>query len=378
MITQLEILQPNRNLDAWAVYSSKKSGQYERVMAALAREKTDVFPVSLWTHTGALSFLGFDFEKTCKNGEEMANANMSFLRKFEVDLLKVTPYGGNLAINWGNKCKWTHGSEWVDTVAYAIKNDDDWDTIKVLDIEETTVSEELKAAEIMREKIGGKVPFVWTIMGVLNTAGKLAGDDLVLSGIRSNSDALKNALDAISDTLARFGRELLSAGSDGVFYSVRPGREHSMWDRLTRMELEEFSFKYDQKVLEALHDADIRILHICTGHRRQEKPKLVTELMDEGYFAKFPVHAINWWDRCFFDLRHAKTVYGNRFCLIGGLDQEQTLPYGTPQDVEKEAENAIESAGADGGLIVGPGCTIRTRTTERNFAAAVNSVHAYR
>jgi hypothetical protein len=52
------------------------------------------------------------------------------------------------------------------------------------------------------------------------------------------------------------------------------------------------------------------------------------------------------------------------------------MPYGTTSDVKAEARSAIEIAGAEGGLIIAPSCTIRNSTLEKNFATAVNTAHS--
>jgi uroporphyrinogen decarboxylase len=349
---------------------------YDRVMAALARERVDVSPISLWSHTGALPFLGFDYEETCRNGQKMADVHLAFLKKFGIDLLKVTPYVRSICTSWGCRYEWKKGSEWITTLESAVKTEEDWKALKVMNPRNKVMVEELEAANILRREIGGRTPFLWTMMGPLFLAGALAGDDLLLSGIKSRSSALKGALDVVSETLIRFGQECLAAGATGIFYSIRPGAQRHLWNQLTRTELEEFSFRYDLKILEALRDSDIRVLHICSGHKREDRPGLLVELLKEGYFKRFPVDAMNWWDRNYFDLANAKAVYGNTFCLMGGLDQEGTLPHGTPADVEAEARNAITLAGIDGGLVLAPGCTIRVNTPEENYTAAVNAAHS--
>jgi len=355
----------------------KKPNEIEIVMEAIARKKPESIPIALWTHVGALPFLGVDYEKSCKNGEALAEVNLIFQKKFGLDLLKVTPYFRNICIGWGCKYKWTPGNEWVATVEYSVKKEEDWETLKILDPPKTTLAEDIKAAKIIAREIGDRIPFIWTIPGALFIAGALAGDDLVLAGIRSNSDRLKKALDTITETEIKLGQMILEAGANGVFYTTRPGAQRDLWNHLTRAQVEEFSFKYDMRILESLRGADIRILHVCAGHKREDKPKLLVDMMKEEYFTRFPVNAINWWDRSYFDLSTAKRVYGNKFCLLGGLDQENTLPLGKPSDVQTEVRTAVDAAGPDG-FIVGPGCTIRTSTPEANFHAAVNAAHGIR
>ena len=47
-----------------------------------------------------------------------------------------------------------------------------------------------------------------------------------------------------------------------------------------------------------------------------------------------------------------KKKYGDCLCLIGNIDTNYTLPYGTPQEVEKEVKNLIETVAPGGGFIL--------------------------
>jgi uroporphyrinogen-III decarboxylase len=345
-------------------------------MAAMAREKTDRIPLSLWAHVGALPYIGSSYEAMCKDGNELANVHLKFFRKFPMDLLKVTTFTRASCAAWGCRHEFHPGSEWFDVTRYAVEEKEDWESLRVLDPAKA-FAEDLKGARILKEELSESVPFVWSTMGVLFVACGLAGDDLVLSGVRSDSPSLKKGLDIITDSLTLFCEAVVDAGADGIFYALRPGTERDLWNELTGPELEEYSFKYDLKVLKAIRDAKIRILHICTGHKRKERYEHLMTLMKGGELARFPVDAINWWDRSFFDLRTAKGVYGEKFCLMGGLDQEDTMPKGSPEDVERQVADAVDAAGRGEGFMVAPGCTIRSNAPEENFAAAIAATQKY-
>ncbi|MBU4211512.1 MAG: hypothetical protein KKD33_02895 [Verrucomicrobia bacterium] len=47
-----------------------------------------------------------------------------------------------------------------------------------------------------------------------------------------------------------------------------------------------------------------------------------------------------------------KARYGKKLTVIGGMDNTHTLPFGTRQDIEREAA-AIAEAGQEGGVIIG-------------------------
>jgi uroporphyrinogen-III decarboxylase len=69
-----------------------------------------------------------------------------------------------------------------------------------------------------------------------------------------------------------------------------------------------------------------------------------------------------------------KRKYGDKLCFWGTIDEQFTLPFGTPGDVRREILGRIETVGGDGGLILGPTHHVQLDTPLENFWAMVNSI----
>jgi uroporphyrinogen decarboxylase len=69
-----------------------------------------------------------------------------------------------------------------------------------------------------------------------------------------------------------------------------------------------------------------------------------------------------------------KKQYGTDLCFWGSIDEQHTLPFGTPADVEVEVRTRIETLGKDGGLIIGPTHNVQLDTPMENFWAMINTV----
>ncbi len=54
------------------------------------------------------------------------------------------------------------------------------------------------------------------------------------------------------------------------------------------------------------------------------------------------------------DIFEMKRLYGDRMSFFGGISTQKTLPYGTPEEVRRDVEKAIEVVGKDGGYICAP------------------------
>lgn len=69
-----------------------------------------------------------------------------------------------------------------------------------------------------------------------------------------------------------------------------------------------------------------------------------------------------------------KKEYGDRLCFWGSMDIQQTLPFGTPDDVRNEVVIRLKTIGKGGGLIIGPTHNLQLDTPLENFWAMVNTI----
>jgi len=74
------------------------------------------------------------------------------------------------------------------------------------------------------------------------------------------------------------------------------------------------------------------------------------------------------------NLEHLKEAYGEKLCFWGSIDEQQTLPFGSPEDVRREVESRIRVLGAHGGLILGPTHHVQLDTPMENFRAMVDAI----
>jgi hypothetical protein len=69
-----------------------------------------------------------------------------------------------------------------------------------------------------------------------------------------------------------------------------------------------------------------------------------------------------------------KKEYGKRLCFWGSIDEQQTLPFGGPDDVRREVADRLETLGKSGGLIIGPTHHVQLDTPVANVLALVDAV----
>jgi len=217
-----------------------------------------------------------------------------------------------------------------------------------------------------------RMPFIYTvpspIIQAMNGVGTL---ERVMEDMRSRPGALREGLETITETTIEFAKACVDAGATGVFYGIGGGGR--VWRELSRDQLEEYAYGYDKRVLDAV-DCPIKLMHICSTPQGSPQDK---NLMESGWFKKYPVDCINWDAHEYTWLDKAKEVYGDSFAICGGLNRATTLRTGTPKQVEAEVRKAIEDAGEGGGFMLGPGCTVYQDMPRENYNAVGRAVIKY-
>jgi uroporphyrinogen-III decarboxylase len=74
------------------------------------------------------------------------------------------------------------------------------------------------------------------------------------------------------------------------------------------------------------------------------------------------------------DPSRLKREYGKELCFWGSIDEQYTLPFGTPDQVRQEVLSRIDTLGVGGGLILAPTHHLQLDTPLANFWAMVEAV----
>jgi uroporphyrinogen decarboxylase len=69
-----------------------------------------------------------------------------------------------------------------------------------------------------------------------------------------------------------------------------------------------------------------------------------------------------------------KNDHGEVLCFWGSMDIQQTLPYGTPDEVRDEVLLRLRTIGRNGGLLIGPTHNLQLDTPLENFWAMVHTI----
>ncbi len=323
----------------------------ERINAALKGEEVDAVPISFWRH----------FYHQERDPDLLADALLVFQREHEWDFMKVNPRASYHVEGWGNRYSYTDDPDTPPTrVSHVVHTRGDWAKIGVLDIWATEpLKQQLVLLELIKEGLQDEnLYFLQTIFSPLAIAFRLAGHskDRLAQAMEEEAKELQAALEAITETFVNYAKASIDVGASGLFFAVT---KLASSDFMTPEQYERFGAPYDLRVLRAVRDRPgFNMLHMCGANVFFDKLK------------RYPVDALSW--DVFLPgnpgLREGKEKSGKM--VVGGINQNETLDHGTPEQVAAEVEQGIQETGGRG-CVIAPGCTFPTTARGELLNAAL-------
>jgi len=132
---------------------------------------------------------------------------------------------------------------------------------------------------------------------------------------------------------------------------------------------EEHLKPYQARVHRAVHEHGAKAIYHSDGAVTEAVPGLIDMGIDVLQALQF--------DAANMDPLDLKTRFGDRLCFQGGVSVQQTLPFGTPDDVATEVRARIDVLGRDGGYILGPSHAIQAGTPPENISALFDTAASY-
>jgi uroporphyrinogen decarboxylase len=324
----------------------------ERVAAALRRQPVDRPPVSFWRHVP-------DVDHTAAG---LADAMLAWQRRWDLDFVKVMSSGVYCVEDWGCTVAYAGSPNGAkQCVEHAVRTAGDWARIKVLDPGAGALGRELEALGRIVRGRGDDAPVLHTLFSPLTIARKLAGERLA-EDLRTSPEAVGQALEAITETMIRYGAAAIEAGADGVFFATQMASP----DVMSRDVQARFGLPYARRVLGSLGTrSSFTLLHV---HGK--------EIYFDDLAGALAVHAVNWHDRL---TPPALGEAQRRFAgaVVGGLSEGATLRRGPAASIVAEVEDAIRQT-AGRGVMVAPGCVLPLDTPDAHLEAVVSAVRTRR
>lgn len=319
----------------------------QRLEACLEGKTPDRVPVSLWRH----------FPVDDQQPDQLARSTLEFQQRYDFDFVKVTPASSFCVKDWGAGDEWNGATEGTrDYVKFPIQQPEDWLTLKALDPRKGWLGRQLECLKMIKDGLPDEVPIIQTVFSPLSQAKNLASRSKLLIWLRKNPQELQVGLHIITETTLRFIEEIKKIGIDGIFYAV----QHAQYGLLSEAEYLQFGKPFDLQILEQTKSFWLNMLHI-------HGEDIMFHL-----FQDYPVQIVNWHDReTYPNLEEAQQLFNGVVC--GGLSREKKMVFGKPEDILKEAREAVAITGGKR-FILGTGCVVPIIAPLGNIRAARESV----
>jgi MtaA/CmuA family methyltransferase len=204
----------------------------------------------------------------------------------------------------------------------------------------------LDALSMLRRKVGGQVAIIGKVMGPWTLSYHMAGtQNFLLQLGLGEKDKINRMLRQLMPVTIAFANAQFRAGADAVVLA-----DHATGNLVGPYHYRDHLLPIHQEITAQVGGP--MILHVCGNCL--DRLELFAESGVDAYHFEWQI-----------DARTVVEKIGKRISLIGNLNNPKTLLQGAPEDVYRQARDAIE-AGVD---IIGPECAIPLTTPLANLRA---------
>ncbi len=205
-----------------------------------------------------------------------------------------------------------------------------------------------------------------TVCTIFETAWALRGLERMLMDFVLDPDRADRILDIPNRYHLAAAKKLVEMGVDMIWTGDDVGGQTGMiispaqWRRFFKPRMAAFF-----AALKGINP-ELKIAYHSDGNIEP----IIPDLVDIGLDVLNPVQPAS------MDPAALKRKYGKNLCYWGTIDEQKTLPFGTPEDVAAEVRLRLDTVGGEGGLIIGPTHHVQLDTPMENFRAMVDAVKA--
>ena len=203
-----------------------------------------------------------------------------------------------------------------------------------------------------------------TVTTIFETAWALRGLEQMMLDMIEDPDLANTLLDIPYRYHLAAAKKLTAMGVDMIWTGDDVGSQHAMlispamWRQYLKPRMANFIAE-----VKAINPA-VKVAYHSDGDIRP----IIPELIEIGLDVLNPIQPAS------MDPAEIKKLYGKNLCFWGSVDEQHTLPFGTPADVRSEVLERMKTIGAQGGLVLAPTHHVQLDTPLENFWAMVNTI----
>lgn len=350
----------------------------ERVLMALAHETPDRCPLQISFTPEFASRLRLELQKHegAAHNPHGGGNTYELERALDQDML-LTSVGwansyyqqpGNYTDEWGigwKQCEYNtrYGKgKYTEMAVHPLADDAAISTYRPPDPHRPELYEE--AARTLRDFQDEYWIVGVTVTTIFECAWALRGLEQLLVDFALAPELAEQVLDIPFHYHLNAAKRLVEMGVDMVWTGDDVGGQHAMiispacWRKFLKPRMAQFIAE-----LKAINP-QVKVAYHTDG---MVMP-IIPELIEIGVDVLNPVQPAS------MDPALLKREFGERLCFWGSIDEQHTLPFGTPAEVRSEVETRLRTIGKNGGLILGPTHHVQLDTPMENFWAMQRAI----
>lgn len=224
-----------------------------------------------------------------------------------------------------------------------------------------SIESELEGFETHPVRGGGSEPFL--------IYKNLRGQEQAFIDLIENPEIVRYCLGKLFDLAYENTRRIFEQIPDRITFSYVAEDMGGQTDLLISVEhIREFLLPGMRRIMGLVHEAGAYVFHHNDGNCR----RILPDLVDAGIDLLNPIQ----WRSPGMERDGLKTDFGDRVVFHGGMDNQQTLPFGTVEDVRREVLDNLRILGEGGGYILAPCHNIQPLTPLENVVAMYETGYA--
>lgn len=226
----------------------------------------------------------------------------------------------------------------------------------------SVIRDQLKGKEQYPVRGGGSEPFY--------DYTQLRGQEQSYLDMVENPEFLHHCLDKLVEFNYEYTRRIFEQipGQVTITYIAEDlGSQENLL--FSPKSIREFFFPGMRRMIELAHEAGV---HVFT-HSDGAIHKIIPELIEMGVDILNPIQ----WRCKGMEREGLKRDFGDALIFHGGMDNQQTLPFGTVANVRQEVIDNIEILGKGGGYILAPCHNIQSVSPAENIVAMYETGYEY-
>jgi uroporphyrinogen decarboxylase len=332
----------------------------ETILKAFEGGKPDRVPVTLFGGgMWSIKDFGTSFEELGSNTDKMVDMLVTEAARLQCDIVYAGSGYNNFhaaAFGGGIKYREMGAPDLKEHIVDEIEDVEKLDLVKV--DAEPVIETVIKALRETKARIGQEYTITMTAWGPFTLAARFVGEEAMMKATFKKKDFVHAITDKITDLLIHLYEPLVADGSLDIISLADPT---ASGDLISKKQFADFAVPYLKKFTDWAKSKNVHTLvHICgnTSDRLDLMPETGASCISLDHKT---------------DIAKAKELLYGKMCFAGNVDPVAVMLQGTPDDVRSTSTSIIETAAADGGFVLMPGCDIPPTVPYENIQALINT-----